>query len=105
VRPGGGGVSAYDEQNQVMMSALLGALAGGVGRAAMAGDRGGTDIHNAHGVLPDGTPWVSAAQCGGEIGPFGANRHGDADCQMLSYQANGIAVAGRADESPRPGPP
>ena len=53
-------------------------------------------------MLPDGTPWVSAAQCGGEIGPFGANRHGDADCQMLSYQANGIAVAVEAIESDVP---
>ena len=52
-------------------------------RRRSAGDRGGTDIHNAFGVRPDGTPWVSAAQCGGEIGPFGANaprrrRHADA---------------------------
>jgi N-methylhydantoinase B len=100
--PPDGAVFAYYEQNQVMISALLRALAGAVGPAAMAGDRGGTDIHNAHGVLPNGTPWVSAAQCGGEIGPFGANRHGDADCQMLSYQANGIAVAVEAIESDVP---
>ena len=37
----------------------------------MAGDRGSADIHNANGVLPDGAPWISAAQCGGEIGPYG----------------------------------
>jgi N-methylhydantoinase B len=45
---------------------------------------------------------VSAAQCGGEIGPFGANVHGDADSQMLSYQANGIGVAVEAIESDAP---
>ena len=89
--PPDGAVFLYYEQNQAMISALLQAFAEALGPAAMAGDRGGTDIHNAYGVAADGTPWVSAAQCGGEIGPFGANVHGDADCQMLSYQANGIA--------------
>jgi N-methylhydantoinase B len=100
--PPDGAVFAYYEQSQLMISALLRALAQAVGPAAMAGDRGGTDIHNAHGIRPDGTPWVSAAQCGGEIGPFGANAHGDADSQMLSYQANGIAVAAEAIESDVP---
>jgi N-methylhydantoinase B len=100
--PPDGAVFAYWEQSQVMISALLRALAQAVGPAAMAGDRGGADLHNANGVLPDGTPWVSAAQCGGEIGPFGANVHGDADSQMLSYQANGIGVAAEAVESGAP---
>jgi N-methylhydantoinase B len=100
--PPDGAVFAYWEQSQVMISAVLRALARAVGPAAMAGDRGGADIHNANGVLPDGTPWVSVAQCGGEIGPYGANRHGDADSQMLSYQANGIAPAAEAIESGGP---
>jgi N-methylhydantoinase B len=100
--PPDGAVFAYWEQSQTMISALLRALAQAVGPAAMAGDRGGADLHNANGVLPDGTPWVSVAQCGGEIGPFGANRHADADSQMLSYQANGIAPAAEAIESGAP---
>jgi N-methylhydantoinase B len=100
--PPDGAVFAYWEQSQTMISAILRALAQALGPAAMAGDRGGADIHNANGVLPDGTPWVSAAQCGGEIGPFGANRHGDADSQMLSYQATGIAPAAEAVESGAP---
>jgi hypothetical protein len=33
---------------------------------AIAGDRGGTDIHNAFGLRSDGDAVVSAAQCGGE---------------------------------------
>jgi N-methylhydantoinase B len=94
--PPDGAVFAYWEQNQVMISALLRALAQALGPLALAGDRGGADIHNANGVDPDGTPWIAAAQCGGEIGPFGANRHGDADSQMLSYQATGIAPAAEA---------
>jgi N-methylhydantoinase B len=95
-------VFAYWEQSQVVIGAVLRALAQAVGEAALAGDRGSADIHNANGVLPDGTPWISAAQVGGEIGPYGANRHGDADSQMLSYQANGIGVAVEAIESGAP---
>jgi N-methylhydantoinase B len=53
-------------------------------------------------VRPDGSPWISAAQVGGEIGAYGANRHGDADSQMLSYQANGIGVAVESVESEVP---
>ncbi len=100
--PPDGAVFAYWEQSQIVMSAMLRALAQVVGDAAMGGDRGCPDLHNANGVWPDGTPWVSAAQCGGEIGPFGATRDGDADSQMLSYQANGIAVAAEAVESDVP---
>ena len=100
--PPDGAVFAYWEQSQIVMSAMLRALAQAVGEGAMAGDRGCPDLHNANGVWPDGTPWVSAAQCGGEIGPYGATRDGDADSQMLSYQANGIAVAAEAVESDVP---
>jgi N-methylhydantoinase B len=100
--PPDGAVFAYWEQSQVVIGAVLRALAQAVGAAALAGDRGSADIHSANGVLPDGTPWISAAQVGGEIGPYGANRHGDADSQMLSYQANGIGVAVEAIESGAP---
>ena len=100
--PPDGAVFAYWEQNQVILSALLRALSQAVGDAAIAGDHGSADIHNANGLLADGSPWISAAQVGGEIGPYGANRHGDADSQMLSYQANGIGVAVEAIESGAP---
>ena len=100
--PPDGAVFAYWEQNQLMISAVLRALAKALGPAAMGGDRGGADLHNANGVFPDGTPWVSAAQVGGEVGPFGANAHGDADSNMLSYQANGLGTAVEAIESGAP---
>ena len=100
--PPDGAVFAYWEQNQLMIAAILRALAKALGPAAIGGDRGGADIHNANGVYPDGTPWVSAAQVGGEVGPFGANAHGDADSNMLSYQANGIGTAVEAIESGAP---
>lgn len=88
--PPDGPVFMYFEQNQALLAALLRALADAVGHDALAGDRGSTDLHTAFGTWPDGRPWVSAMECGGEIGPFGANRHGDADTQAMSYQANGI---------------
>jgi len=100
--PPDGPVFLYYEQSQVMLGAMLRALSQAVGEAAIGGDRGTTDIHNASGVHPDGRPWVSAAQMGGEPGPFGATSHGDADTWMLSYQANGIAGAVEAIESDVP---
>ena len=100
--PPDGAVFLYYEQSQVMIGALLRALAKAVGPAAIAGDRGTTDIHSASGVHPNGMPWVSAAQLGGELGPFGATEHGDADTWMLSYQANGIVGAVEAIESDVP---
>jgi N-methylhydantoinase B len=100
--PPDGAVFAYWEQSQVILSAVLRALAQALGDRAIGGDRGSADIHNANGVRPDGSPWISAAQVGGEVGPFGGNRHGDADSQMLSYQANGIGVAVEAVESDSP---
>ena len=100
--PPDGAVFLYYEQSQVMIGALLRALAKAVGPAGIAGDRGTTDIHSASGVHPDGMPWVSAAQLGGELGPFGATEQGDADTWMLSYQANGIVGAVEAIESDVP---
>ncbi|WP_395106183.1 hydantoinase B/oxoprolinase family protein [Actinomadura sp. SCN-SB] len=100
--PPDGAVFAYYEINQLIMSAMLRALEPAVGEAAMGGDSGCSDIHNASGMLPDGTPWLSVAECGGEVGPYGANRYGDADSQMFAYQANGIAVAAETVEGAAP---
>ena len=101
--PPDGAVFLYYEQNQAMMAALLprvrpGARPGCAGRRP----RRHRDPHWRSALTPDGTPWVSVAQCGGEIGPFGANAYGDADSQMLSYLANGIAVAAEAVEAEVP---
>lgn len=100
--PPDGAVFAYYEQSIAICQAVLSALSQGVGELAIAGDRGGSDLHNANGLLPDGTPWISSAQLGGEVGGFGANRHGDADSQVLSYMANGIAPAIEAVEAEVP---
>jgi N-methylhydantoinase B len=100
--PPDGAVFMYFEQNQALMAALLRALEDALGAAAIAGDRGSPNLHVATGLLPDGTPWVSAMQCGGEIGPLGANRFGDADTQAMSYQANGVAPEIEAIEKGTP---
>ncbi|MGO2113272.1 MAG: hydantoinase B/oxoprolinase family protein [Pseudoclavibacter sp.] len=88
--PPDGAVFLYFEQSQVILATVLMALNEALGADAIAGDRAGTNLHTAFGVT-DGRQWVSAMQCGGEVGPFGANRFGDADSQAMSYLANGVA--------------
>ncbi|MGO1560224.1 MAG: hydantoinase B/oxoprolinase family protein [Actinomycetaceae bacterium] len=100
--PPDGAVFLYFEQSQVIFSAVLQALQQVMGEDAIAGDHGGTGLHTAFGRHPDGTPWVSAMQCGGEIGPYGANRFGDADTQCMSYLANGIAPTVESIETSSP---
>lgn len=100
--PPEGAVFLYFEQSQVILATALMALEKALGERAIAGDRAGTNMHNAFGVHEDGTPWVSAMQCGGEIGPYGANRFGDADTQCMSYLANGIAPSVEAVEKETP---
>lgn len=100
--PPEGAVFLYFEQSQVILSAVLQALAGALGDEAIAGDRAGTGLHTAFGARRDGAPWVSAMQCGGEIGPYGANRFGDADTQCMSYLANGVAPSVEAIEKDTP---
>jgi N-methylhydantoinase B len=100
--PPDGAVFLYFEQSQVILATALMALEKAMGDRAIAGDRAGTNLHTAFGAWPNGTPWVSAMQCGGEIGPFGANRHGDADTQCMSYLANGVAPSVEAVEKDSP---
>lgn len=100
--PPDGAVFMYFEQSQVVIGAVLRALESAVGEAAVAGDRGGTNLHTAFGRLPDGRMWVSAMQVGGEIGPLGANRFGDADSQAMAYAANGVAPETEAVEAESP---
>ena len=100
--PPDGAVFLYFEQSQVMLATILMALEGALGPNAIAGDRGGTNLHTAFGAWPDGRPWAAVMQCGGEIGGFGANRFGDADTQCMSYLANGVAPSVEAVEKDSP---
>lgn len=100
--PPDGAVFLYFEQSQVLLATILMALEEALGQNAIAGDRGGTNLHTAFGAWPDGTPWAAIMQCGGEVGPFGANRFGDADTQCMSYLANGVAPSVEAVEKDSP---
>lgn len=91
--PPEGPIFCYMEPNAVLVSAVLRALKGVMGPRAVGGDYSSPSIHNADGSYEDGSPWLSACVCGGEIGPWGATRHGDAESSMASYLGNAIAAA------------
>jgi N-methylhydantoinase B len=100
--PPDGPLFLYWEASMPVLLAVFRALEPAVGPNAVGGDYGSLSIHNGHGVLPDGTPWVTVAQCGGEHGPWGATRHGDADSYEAFYLANNLDPATEAIESELP---
>ena len=100
--PPDGAVFVYWEASQPVLLSVLRALESAVGENAIAGDYGSLSIHNGHGTLEDGTPWVTVAQCGGEHGPWGATKHGDADSYNGFYLANNLDPATEAIESELP---
>lgn len=100
--PPDGAVFLYWEGANPVLAALLKALAVAVGENAMGGDFGSTTIHSGNGVHPDGTAWVTAAQVGGEHGPWSATRHGDGDSYAVNYQGNNLDPATEAIESDAP---
>lgn len=100
--PPDGAVFLYWESTGPVLLAVFRALEKALGRKAVGGDYGSLNIHNANGVLADGTPWVTTAQCGGEHGPWGATEHGDADSYSVVYQANNLDPATEAVESELP---
>jgi N-methylhydantoinase B len=100
--PPDGAVFMYWESTQSLIAAIFRALDHALGERAVGGDYGSLSIHNANGVLPDGTPWVSTAQGGGEHGPWGATRHGDADSYQGFYQVNSLDPATETIEAEAP---
>jgi N-methylhydantoinase B len=100
--PPDGAVFLYWESTGPVVLAVFRALEKALGRKAVGGDYGSLNIHNANGVLADGTPWVTTAQCGGEHGPWGATEAGDADSYSVVYQANNLDPATEAIESELP---
>ncbi|MEX2291563.1 MAG: hydantoinase B/oxoprolinase family protein [Mycobacteriales bacterium] len=100
--PPDGPIFLYWEASMPVLLAVFRALESAVGENAVGGDYGSLSIHNGHGVLADGTPWVTVAQCGGEHGPWGATRHGDADSYEAIYLANNLDPATEAIESELP---
>ncbi|MEE2062290.1 hydantoinase B/oxoprolinase family protein [Rhodococcus artemisiae] len=101
-QPPDGAVFLYWEAAQPALLSIFRALEAAVKDNAVAGDYGSLLIHTGHGLLPNGTPWVTAAQCGGEHGAWGATKAGDADSYNSFYMVNSLDPATEAIESDCP---
>jgi N-methylhydantoinase B len=86
--PPDGPIMLYWEVGSVIFNALQMALAEALGERALGGDQGSNNVHNAWGVAADGTPWACSSLAGGETGPWGAGRAGDADGHASPYLVN-----------------
>jgi N-methylhydantoinase B len=100
--PPDGAVFLYWEASNTLVSAIFRALAPVLGEAAIAGDVASCNVHNANGVLEDGSPWLSASQCGGEHGPWGATGAGDGESYLGVYGSNGLDPAIESIEAELP---
>jgi len=100
--PPDGAIFLYFDTEEVVVHAVLRALRDALGEDAVGGNYGCLNIHNANGAHPDGTPWVTMAQCGGEHGPWGATKHGDADSYNVIYTCNNLDPATEAIEADVP---
>ena len=86
------------EITTTLVCAVFNALNPVLGDRAVAGDYGSLSLHNATGLTPDGTPWATAAQCGGEHGPWGATSAGDGDSYTVLFMLNNLDPATEAIE-------
>ncbi len=100
--PPDGAIFLYWESSMAVLNSIFRALGDALGDRAIGSDFCCLSIHNAHGVMEDGTPWLTVAQCGGEHGPWGATRHGDADSYQVFYLANNLDPATEAIEADIP---
>lgn len=100
--PPEGPTMMYWESSGALIAAVFDALNPVLGERAIGGDYGSTNIHNAHGINPDGQFWQSATQCGGEHGPWGATRVGDGDSYTVLFNLNNIDPATETIENDSP---
>jgi N-methylhydantoinase B len=100
--PPEGAVMLPWESTSALITAVYRALNPVLGEGAVGGDLGSLALHNAAGVLADGTPWNNAAQCGGEHGPWGATRAGDGDSYSVIAMSNNLDPATEAIEHDTP---
>jgi N-methylhydantoinase B len=100
--PPDGGIMMYWETTATLITAVFDALNPVLGENAVGGDHGSISLHNGNGVLPDGTPWGNAAQCGGEHGPWGATKEGDGDSYTVLFMLNNLDPATEAIEHDAP---
>jgi N-methylhydantoinase B len=100
--PPDGAIMLYWEAASALLIAIFKALATALGPEAIGGDFCSAMVHNGNGLRADGTMWASMASCGGELGPWGASKHGDAENSLGIYLANSIAPAVEAIEADAP---
>jgi N-methylhydantoinase B len=100
--PPDGAIFFYWEVESAILTALMVALRDAIGDRAVGGDFGSTSTHNAYGVHPDGTAWITMAECGGEYGAWGASRAGDGDGYNTLYFVNMLSPATEFIESKVP---
>jgi len=91
--PPDGPIFLYWEASMPVVNAILKALKDHVGEEAIAGDCGSPITHNGGGRHPDGSPWVTIGQGGGEHGPWGGTRIGDGDSYQMHCMTNNMDPA------------
>ncbi|MGP3533150.1 hydantoinase B/oxoprolinase family protein [Microbacterium sp. RD1] len=101
--PPDGAVFIYWETSEPLLLAIFAALNDALGEDAIGGDFATLALHNAQGQTDEGVPWLTAGQTGGEHGPWGATKHGDADSYTVYYLANNLDPATEAIEAEIPG--
>jgi N-methylhydantoinase B len=100
--PPEGAIMMNFEIQEGIVNAIFRALADALGPHAIAGDLGSGMTHVASGVRADGTPWATIGSCGGENGPWGATRHGDAENALTIWLSNSFAPSVESVESDAP---
>jgi N-methylhydantoinase B len=100
--PPDGAIMLYWETASAVVIAVFRALSDALGEDAIAGDFASAMVHNGNGLRDNGQPWATMAVCGGELGPWGATRHGDAENSLAISLANSIAPAVESTESDTP---
>ena len=100
--PPDGAIMLYWEVTQALLTAVLRELGAALGEDAFGGDYGSIAVHNAHGLRADGTAWTNVATCGGEHGPWGADKNHDGDSYTVTYMVNGLDPATEAMEQDSP---
>jgi len=100
--PPNGVVFMYGDATNVIITCIMKAFSQVLGENAMGGDYGTPNIHTATGITPEGQPWVSTGVGGGERGPWGATKTGDADSYQVFFQANGLDISVEISEVDAP---
>lgn len=100
--PPEGAPMMFWESSGALIAAIFNALNPILGVNGVGGDYGSTNTHNANGLRPDGTPWTSATQCGGEHGPWGATKEADGDSYTVLFNLNNLDPATETIEHDSP---